>query len=131
MLPVPCILLLPGALTVKGLGLDDIAAKAGQIIGIDPDLIRFRARQPKVVQARSLSCQWATHELGILPSGLSKRLRLSPSEVGPAADSTAMPAEQLTSSTLEIRLDLLILKHFQNRIQRSSGHGKAQRPGRP
>jgi REP element-mobilizing transposase RayT len=68
-------------LRAKGLGLDDIAGKAAQIIGIDPDLVWIRGKQPKVVQARSLLCYWATNELGISQAALSKRLALSPSAV--------------------------------------------------
>jgi putative transposase len=68
-------------LKAKGLGFDDITAKAAQIIGIDPDLLWLKGKQPKVVQARSLLCYWATNELGISQSALSKRLELSPSAV--------------------------------------------------
>jgi REP-associated tyrosine transposase len=68
-------------LRAKGLGLDDIAGKAAQIIGIDPELVWVKGKQPKVVQARSLLCYWATNELGISQAALSKRLELSQSAV--------------------------------------------------
>ena len=68
-------------LIATGSGLDDIAEKAAKIIGIDSDLLWLRGKQPKVVQARSLLCYWATNELGITQSVLSKRLGLSASAV--------------------------------------------------
>lgn len=68
-------------LRAKGLGLDEIAGKAATVIGIDPDLIWKKGKHPKVVQARSLFCYWATNELGISQSALSNSLELSPSAV--------------------------------------------------
>jgi REP-associated tyrosine transposase len=68
-------------LRAEGIGLDDIGIKAAQIIGIDAELVWIKGKQPKVVQARSLLCYWATNELGISQSTLSKRLALSPSAV--------------------------------------------------
>jgi putative transposase len=71
-------------LSAKGVSIDDIARKAAEIIGIDPNLIWLRGKQVKNVQARSLLCYWATNELGISQSSLSKRLELSPSAVSHA-----------------------------------------------
>ncbi|MEJ2158328.1 MAG: transposase [Desulfobacteraceae bacterium] len=68
-------------LRAKGLDLDDIAAKAAEIAGIDADLVWIKGKQPRIVQARSLLCYWATNVLGISQSDLSKRLELSPSAV--------------------------------------------------
>ena len=68
-------------LAAKGLGLDDLAGRVAEIIGIDPSQIWSRGKQPKMVQARSLLCYWATNALGITQSSLSKRLSLSPSAV--------------------------------------------------
>ena len=68
-------------LAAKGLGLDDLAERAAEIMGIDPELVWARGKQPKLVQARSLLCYWATKELGISQSALSKRLGLSPPAV--------------------------------------------------
>jgi len=45
--------------------------------GIEPSQVWASGKQPKVVQARSLLCYWATSELGISQAWLSKRLRLS------------------------------------------------------
>ena len=68
-------------LAAKGLGLDDLAGRAAEIMGIDLDLVWSKGKQPKVVKARSLLCYWATKELGITQSALSKRLELSPPAV--------------------------------------------------
>jgi putative transposase len=68
-------------LTAKGIGIDDIAGKAAEIFGIDPSLIWIRRKQSKIVQARSILCYWATDELGVSQSALSKRLGLTPSAV--------------------------------------------------
>lgn len=65
----------------KGIDLDYIANKAAEIIGIDPTLVWSKGRQSKVVQARSLLCYWATEELGVSQSVLSKRLALAPSAI--------------------------------------------------
>jgi len=66
---------------VSGLTLDDIAGRAAEIIGIDTDQVWSRGKQTKTVQARSLLCYWAAHELGMSQSALSKRLELSPSAI--------------------------------------------------
>jgi putative transposase len=68
-------------LAAKGLGLDEVAGRAAEIIGIDPKQVWSRGKQPKAVQARSLLCYWATNELGISQSALSKKLEMSPSAV--------------------------------------------------
>jgi REP element-mobilizing transposase RayT len=68
-------------LKAKGIDLDFIAGKAAEIIGIDPSLVWAKGKQPKIVQARSLLCYWATNELGVSQSSLSKMLELSPSAV--------------------------------------------------
>ena len=68
-------------LAAEGLGLDELAQRAAAIMGIDPGLVWSKGKQPKTVQARSLLCYWATNELGISQSALSKRLGLSPSAV--------------------------------------------------
>jgi putative transposase len=68
-------------LTAKGVGLDDIANRVAEIIGIDPNQVWSRGKQPAAVQARSLLCYWATNDLGISQSALSKKLELSPSAV--------------------------------------------------
>ena len=69
------------SLAEKGLSLDELGDRVAEIFGIDPNQVRSRGKQPKAVQARSVLCYWATNELGISQSTLSKRLELLPSAV--------------------------------------------------
>ena len=64
-------------LKAKGIDVDTLAQKAAQIVGIELWQIWVPGKQPKVVQARSLLCYWATSESGIYQAWLSKRLKLS------------------------------------------------------
>ena len=68
-------------LKAKGINVDSIAARVGEIMGIDPAQIWAPGKQPKVVRARSLLCYWATSELGISQVWLSKKLGLSQAAV--------------------------------------------------
>lgn len=102
-------------LRAKGLGLDDIAGKAAQIIGIDPGFVWIRGKQPKVVQARSLFCYRATNELGISQAALSKRPALSPSAVSIAV----------------ARGRELVKKHNYSICNRKSGVHSLSAPSRP
>ena len=68
-------------LKAKGIDLDYIANKAAKIIGIDPNFVWSKGRQSEIVQARSLFCYWATKELGVAQSALSKKLELAPSAI--------------------------------------------------
>ena len=65
----------------KGFDLDYLADRAAKIIGIEPNIVWSKRKQPKVVMARSLLCYWATNELGVTQSVLSKRLGVAPSTV--------------------------------------------------
>ena len=64
-------------LKAKGIDVETIAQWAAQIAGIEPSQVWTSGKQPKVVQARSLLCFWATSELGVTQAWLSKRLKLS------------------------------------------------------
>ena len=64
-------------LKAKGIDVDTVAQRAARIAGIAPSQIWVSGKQPKVVQARSLLCYWATSELGVSQAWLSKRLKLS------------------------------------------------------
>ena len=68
-------------LKAKGIDVDSIAGRVGEIMGIDPAQIWAPGKQPKVVRARSLLCYWATSELGISQVWLSKKLGLSQAAV--------------------------------------------------
>lgn len=64
-------------LKTKGVDIESIANKAAEIAGIDPKLVWSGGKQHKIVKARSLFCYWATHELGVSQTSLSRRLGLS------------------------------------------------------
>jgi hypothetical protein len=64
-------------LKAKGIDVDTVAQRAAQIVDIEPSLVWESGKQPKVVQARSLLCYWATSEPGVSQAWLSKRLKLS------------------------------------------------------
>ena len=64
-------------LKAKGIDVDIVAQRAAQIVGIEPSQVWASGKQPKVVQARSLLCYWATSELGVSQAWLSKRLKFS------------------------------------------------------
>jgi hypothetical protein len=64
-------------LKAKGIDIDAVANRAAQIIGVEPSQVWTTGKQPKVVQARSLLCYWATSELGVPQEWLSKQLKLS------------------------------------------------------
>jgi len=61
----------------KGIDVDTVAQRVAQIAGIEPSLVWVSGKQPKIVQARSLLCYWATSELGVSQAWLNKRLKLS------------------------------------------------------
>ncbi len=63
-------------LKAKGIDVDTVAQRAAKIVGIEPSQVWTPGKQPKVVQARSLLCYWATSELGVSQAWLSKRLKL-------------------------------------------------------
>ncbi|MCD6271681.1 MAG: transposase [Deltaproteobacteria bacterium] len=64
-------------LKANGIDVDSVAHRVAKISGIESSQVWASGKQPKIVQARSLLCYWATSELGITQAWLSKRLRLS------------------------------------------------------
>ena len=64
-------------LNANGIDLYSVAYNLATILGIESSQVWAFGKQPKIVQARSLLCYWATSELGITQVWLSKRLRFS------------------------------------------------------
>ncbi len=64
-------------LKANGIDVDSVAHRVAKISGIESSQFWASGKQPKIVQARSLLCYWATSELGITQAWLSKRLRFS------------------------------------------------------
>jgi len=57
-----------------GYDLNQVAGRAAEIFEIEVDSIFLKGRQQKRVNARSLFCFWAVHELGISLTELARRL---------------------------------------------------------
>jgi len=68
----------------RGYNLEKIAKRAGEIYRLDVQEVLARGRQQQRVNARSLFCFWAVHELGVALTDLARRLRMSPAGVGDA-----------------------------------------------
>ena len=64
-------------LRAKGVDVGRIAERVADIMGMTPESVWASGRQPGIVQARSLLCYWATSELGISQTWLSRKLALS------------------------------------------------------
>lgn len=64
-------------LKAKGVDIGRIAERVSDIMGMAPETVWASGKQPKIVQARSLLCYWATSELGISQAWLSRKLGLS------------------------------------------------------
>ena len=58
-------------LKASGIDVDDVAQRAANISDIELSQVLASGKQPKVVQARSLLCYWATNELGISQPAIS------------------------------------------------------------
>ena len=50
-------------------------------MGMAPEAVWASGKQPKIVQARSLLCYWATSELGVGQAWLSRKLGISQAAV--------------------------------------------------
>lgn len=64
-------------LKARGVDVEIITQRIAEIMAIAPDQVWASGKQPKTVMARSLLCYWATNELGISQTWLSRKLGLS------------------------------------------------------
>ena len=55
--------------------------RVADIMGMAPEAVWVSGKQPKIVQARSLLCYWATGELGVSQAWLSRKLGISQAAV--------------------------------------------------
>lgn len=62
--------------------MDEIAGRAAEIFAVDVRDIYCKQKHPAKVNARSLFCYWASHELGASHAELAKRIGISPPGVG-------------------------------------------------
>jgi hypothetical protein len=61
----------------KEIDLDQVAARVAEVLGLDPAEVWAAGKKPRLVQARSLLCYWASSELGVSQAWLSRKLGLS------------------------------------------------------
>ena len=69
----------------RGLDLDELAKIVGRLLGIDAAEVMTKGQKPANVQARSLLCHWAIHELGMTATAVGKRVDLTQSGATRAA----------------------------------------------
>lgn len=65
-----------------GFDVDKIAARVGEVLGIDAVQVFAFGKNRETVRARSLLCYWAVRECGIPMAELSRRLEISATSVG-------------------------------------------------
>ena len=78
----------------RGYNLERIAKRAAEIYRLDVQEVLARGRQQQRVNARSLFCFWAVHELGAALTELARRLGMSPAGVGYAVQRGAAIANE-------------------------------------
>jgi len=64
-------------LQAEGFDLERVAQRVAEVMNIPAELVWEKSRRPQVVEARDLLCFWATTELAMNMTDLSKRLKLS------------------------------------------------------
>jgi len=89
------------AMKRRGYDLDKIAKRAAAVCAVVANDIFFRSKQPARVKARSLFCYWASSELGISYTELSRRLGISAPGVGYSAERGKIIAEENGYQLLE------------------------------
>jgi hypothetical protein len=65
------------ALRSQGWGLDGVASRVAEVLGLRTDEVWAPGKHRRVVEARSLLCYWAVRELGIPMSSLARKLGIS------------------------------------------------------
>ena len=68
-------------LKARGIDVGRIAERVADIMGMAPEAVWASGKQPKIVQARSLLCYWATSELDIRQAWLSRKPGISQAAV--------------------------------------------------
>lgn len=65
------------ALRSGDLGLEGIASRVSEVLGLKPEEIWAAGKYRRIVEARSLLCCWAVRELGVPMSCLARKLGIS------------------------------------------------------
>ena len=64
-------------LEAQGVTVDQIAGRVAALLGVSTEQIWKKGKQPQNVQARSLLCYWAVHELGMSATELARRIGIT------------------------------------------------------
>jgi hypothetical protein len=65
------------SLKAEGFDLEQVARRVAAVMKIPLELVWEKSRRPQVVDARDLLCYWASKELGMSMTNLSKKLNLT------------------------------------------------------
>lgn len=84
-----------------GYDLDKVAKRAAAVCAVEANDIFSRTKQPARVKARSLFCYWASSELGITYTELSRRIGISAPGVGYSAERGKIIAQENGYQLLE------------------------------
>lgn len=84
-----------------GYDLDKVAKRAAAVCAVEANDIFSRTKQPDRVKARSLFCYWASSELGITYTELSRRIGISATGVGYSAERGKIIAQENGYQLLE------------------------------
>lgn len=69
----------------EGFDFEKVAERVAELMKIDCGEIYRHGKEPTIVQARSLLCHWATHELGLTETDIATRLGITQSSVSRSA----------------------------------------------
>lgn len=72
------------ALSARGYDFQAVVRRAGEVLGIDENLVLLPGKQPQRVQARDLVCYWAVRELGMRTVAVARLLSLTQPAVSQA-----------------------------------------------
>jgi chromosomal replication initiation ATPase DnaA len=64
-------------LQAEGFDLDRVAGRVAQVLDMPLEVVWEKSRRPKVAEARSLLCYWASKELAMSMTDLARRLNLT------------------------------------------------------
>ena len=89
------------AMRRRGYDLDKVAKRVAAVCAVEANDIFSRTKQPARVKARSLFCYWASSELGISYTELSRRIGISAPGVGYSAERGKIIAQENGYQLLE------------------------------
>lgn len=84
-----------------GYGLDKVAKRAAAVCAVEASDIFSRSKKPARLKARGLFCYWASSELGITYTELSRRIGISAPGKGYSAERGKMISQENGYQLLE------------------------------